>query len=216
MSLEDARRIPADLLDLARELEKQWPDQLRVLRAAGVPLNAEGDGGGDGGNDGADGKNGDGKNGSGEPETFPRDYVEKLRQEAAGYRTRAQEAEGRVKEFEEKGLSEAEKLKKKAEEAEARGETGTKKLRTANLMLALADQGLTGGRAKAAAKLLDVEYDDSDEPKDLKAAIDAAKKTYGDDVFAAGTRRTSFDGGARPGQEPKGDMDQLIRERARR
>jgi HK97 family phage major capsid protein len=33
-------RIPAGLLELARELQAHWPDQLAALRASGVPLNA--------------------------------------------------------------------------------------------------------------------------------------------------------------------------------
>ncbi len=81
-------------------------------------------------------------------------------------------------------LTEAEKAEKRATDAEAKVEAATAKLRKANLMAALADAGLTGAKAKAAARLLDdVEYDDADEPKNLDAAIVAAKTEYGEDMF---------------------------------
>mgnify|MGYP000276848588 CR=1 FL=1 len=49
---------------------------------------APGNGGGDGGNSG--------NAGGGQTETFDRAYVEKLRQEAASYRTKAKELEGKI------------------------------------------------------------------------------------------------------------------------
>ncbi len=68
--------------------------------------------------------------------------------------------------------------------------TATEKLRRANLLTALADEGLTGAKARAAARLLDdVEFDDDDEPTNLKDAIKAATAEYGKELFgvAAGT-----------------------------
>jgi hypothetical protein len=53
--------------------------------------------------------------------------------------------------------------------------------REAALLKALAAQGLTGGKAKAAARLLDnVEFDENGEPTNVAAALKAAKQTYGD------------------------------------
>lgn len=83
-------------------------------------------------------------------------------------------------------LSETEKLTKEAEELRSTAATATEKLRRANLLSALADAGLTGGKAKAAARLIDgVEFDDDDEPTNLTAAIKAARATYGEELFTA-------------------------------
>lgn len=58
-----------------------------------------------------------------EPDSFSREYVEKVRSESAGYRTKLRETESqlealaaKVKEFEKAQMSEAEKLKTEAEE----------------------------------------------------------------------------------------------------
>lgn len=97
---------------------------------------------------------------------------------------RAKDAEARLKALEDEKLSDTEKLKKEAEAGKALASTATEKLRRANLITALADEGLHGARAKAAAKLLDsVEFDDDDEPTNLKDAITSAKAEYGDDIF---------------------------------
>jgi hypothetical protein len=81
-------------------------------------------------------------------------------------------------------LSDTEKLQKKAEDGEKLATTGIAKLRRANLLLALAEKGLTGGQAKAAAKLVDVTFNADDEPEKLDAAIEAAKAEYGSTLFA--------------------------------
>jgi hypothetical protein len=60
------------------------------------------------------------------PETFDREYVEKLRAEAAKHRTEAQEAKARAQEYEDRDKSELEKLDgklKKAEEAKLAADT---------------------------------------------------------------------------------------------
>jgi hypothetical protein len=98
----------------------------------------------------------------------------------------AKEAQAKLKEIEDAKLSKEEAAAKRAEEAEAKVSTATDKLRKANLISALADKGLTGSKAKAAARLLDdVQYDDDDEPTNLDDAIKAAKAEYGDDQFKA-------------------------------
>lgn len=90
-------------------------------------------------------------------------------------------------------LTEQEKLEQRATQGDQRLGEGTEKLRRANLITALADKGLTGGKAKAAAKLVSVEFDDSDEPKDLDKAIDAAKAEYGEELFQGATPGSSGD-----------------------
>jgi hypothetical protein len=214
--------VHPDALELAALLRPTWPAIDAKLHASGVPLNEGegGNGGGEGGGEGGSG--GEGGNGGapagGEGEKFDADYVKQLRAETAGHRKKLRDTEARLKELEDKGLSEAEKLKKEAEDGKALAATGTSKLRTANLIVALAEKGLSGGRAKAAAKLLDgVEFDDADEPTNLDAAIKHASETYGADVFGTQQGRSSFDGGARGGQAPAhNDMDARIRAAAGR
>lgn len=113
---------------------------------------------------------------------------------------RAKDAEAKLKALEDEKLSDTEKLKKQAEEGVKAAATATEKLRQANLITALADKGLTGGKAKAAARLLDsVEYDDADEPTNLDAALDAGKAVYGEEMFAAGEPPKPKPGGSTNG-----------------
>lgn len=120
---------------------------------------------------------------------------------------RAKDAEAKLKAKEDAELTETERLKKRADDLEARADTATSKLREAKLLVALGEHGLTGARAKAAAKLIDgVEYDaDSDEPTNLQDALDSARETYGDDLFAGATpakpKPPKLDGG--PGNDDR-------------
>lgn len=115
---------------------------------------------------------------------------------------RAKDAEARLKTLEDEKLSETEKLKRDAEEGQKLAQSATEKLRRANLLTSLTAQGLSGGKAKAAARLLNgVEYDDDDEPKNLDDALTAAKAEYGEDMFTGATPPApppDLHGGARP------------------
>ena len=94
----------------------------------------------------------------------------------------ARDAQAKLDALEAEKLSDTEKLEKRATDAEAKVSAATDKLRKANLLTALAASGVAHPRA--AIRLLDgVEYDDSDEPKNLDAAITAAKTEYGEDMF---------------------------------
>ncbi len=98
----------------------------------------------------------------------------------------ARDAQKKLDDIEAAALTENEKLKKEAEDGKALATSATEKLRRANLLSALADEGLTGAKAKAAVRLLDgVEFTDTDEPKNLKDAMKAASAEYGEDVFKA-------------------------------
>lgn len=77
-------------------------------------------------------------------ETFDREYVEKLRKEAADYRTRATAAEAKVKATEEKDLSELELARKQAAEAAALAQQHE---------AALKSERLRGNIERTAAKL---------------------------------------------------------------
>lgn len=92
------------------------------------------------------------------------------------------EAQAKLDALEAEKLSDVEKLEKRAADAEALASGATDKLRKANLMAALSEAGVQN--VKAAVRLLDgVEFDDSDEPKNLDAAITAAKVEYGEALF---------------------------------
>jgi hypothetical protein len=100
----------------------------------------------------------------------------------------AAETKRRLDALERQNESEADKLKREAEEGRTLAATATQTLRQANLLTALADKGLTGAKAKAAAKLVEgVDFDASNEPTNLDDRIAAAKATYGDEVFAGAT-----------------------------
>jgi hypothetical protein len=140
--------------------------------------------------------------------------AERVRAKEAEKRARA--AEQRAKALEDASLSETEKLKREAEEGRSLAERATGKLRRANLISALADEGFSGAKARAAAKLVEgVEYDDDDEPTNLKQALKSAEREYGDLVKPAPAPATDFDGGARSAAPPS-SMDALIRRAAGR
>ena len=137
--------------------------------------------------------------GQGTPKTFDEDYVKSLRAEAAKHRKEAADTKARLQALEDAKLSETEKLQKQAEEGKQLAEQATGKLRQANLRDAIAEKGFTGPQAKAVARLLDsIEYDDSDEPTNLDARLEAAAGEYGDLVKPNGGQTVTFDGGVRP------------------
>jgi hypothetical protein len=95
----------------------------------------------------------------------------------------------------------------------------------ANVMLALAGQGVTGPKAKAAIKLVEgLEFNDSFEPTNLEARLSVAKQTYGDDLFNGNGAATAppepttpppsphpaVHGGPRP-QQPQAEEDEMFR-----
>jgi hypothetical protein len=63
-----------------------------------------------------------------QPQTFDAEYVKKLRDEAAGYRKRAQEAEAKWQEHEDANASEVEKLTKQREREQKRADEAQAKL----------------------------------------------------------------------------------------
>jgi hypothetical protein len=122
-------------------------------------------------------------------------------------------AQKKISDAEEAELGEKEKAERRAEKAEEASAKASAKLQRANLLTALADEHkLTGAKAKAAARLLEgsVEFDDDDEPTNLRDAVKAAKAEYGEESFKAAATATSTDDadqGARPAggdEKPKG------------
>lgn len=107
-------------------------------------------------------------------------------------RKRAEKAQAalakKVEALESAQQSDQEKLEARAKRGDELAAKATESLRKANLRLALADKGLTGSKAKAAARLIDeVEYDDDGEPINLDARIKAATAAYGDEFFKGAT-----------------------------
>lgn len=85
-------------------------------------------------------------------------------------------------------MTENERLKAEAEDGKRLSAQATEKLRQAKLALALGGEGITGPVAKAALRLLDgVEFDESDEPVNLSERLEAAKATYGEEMFKGAT-----------------------------
>lgn len=117
----------------------------------------------------------------------------------------------RADELESEKLTDQQKLEKRAEDGDAALVKATAKIQRANLITALADKGLMGGKARAAARLLEVEFDDSDEPKDLDDAIKAATAEYGEELFKGAMPEGSGDqptGETPEGQTPTPNLHQ--------
>jgi hypothetical protein len=180
-----------DVLDLADIERSTWPARRAALHLTGVPRN-EGDPPEDPPKDGAPPRDEPPKDDP--PKDPPTDEAlgDGGKAALAAERKRAKEAEKALKdaqtrldELEAKDATELEKAQKRVEQLESKAGGATEKLRKANLIASLADEGLTGAKAKAAARLLDgVEYDeDSDEPTNLQDAIKAATAEYGEDMF---------------------------------
>lgn len=115
MDPESTITLPDGLRDLMASEEQSWPARQSAIPAwhprneetpeekaarEQAEADAEKNGGGDGGDDGGDDDEG---------KTFDAAYVKKLRDEAAKYRTRAQEAEGKVQQHEDAKKTDDEK-----------------------------------------------------------------------------------------------------------
>jgi hypothetical protein len=105
--------------------------------------------------------------------------------------------------------SEQERLQREAEEGRELAAKAIATIRRANLLTALAEEGVVGSKAKAAVKLIDgVEYDDEDEPTNLADCIAAATAEYGD-LFSAeaavSAERPDLHAGARRDAAPDED-----------
>lgn len=138
-----------------------------------------------------------------EPTTFDRAYVEKLRGEAAGYRTRAQAAEAKVQEFEQESLSEQEKAQKRAEAAEAKAADAERLLARYEVAAEKGIPARLAGRLQGSTR------------EELEQDADALAKDFG--ITEGNGSPPSFDQGVRGGAPAQGeDMNNLIRRAAGR
>ena len=186
MSQEDAQVIVhPDALELARLMRPAWSTIDRHLRYSGVPLN-EGD------TDDTSIETGDGDTdvvdaGDDAATTFPKEVVEKLRRENAAARKRAQEAEARAKEFEDRDKTEQQKLAEKAEAAEKRASDAEAKVLRAEVA---AEKGVPAKLAK---------FLTGSTREELESAAAELVAELGEQ------RPTSFDGGADRGNGAASD-----------
>jgi len=135
------------------------------------------------------------KNGGGqEPQTFDREYVEKIRSEAAENRTERKKLEARLKEIEDRDKSDLEKATEAATTAEKRAAAAEAKAARIDVCLEVGLDPKHAGRLQGQT------------PEELKQDAEEFKKTL---VVEAGG--TGFDGGAREKSAPTGGMDAVIR-----
>ena len=109
-------------------------------------------------------------------ETFDRAYVEKLRTESAGYRTKLHTVEGELQKFKDSQLSEIDRAKREATDASAKATQLEAELKQSRVMadVALHSVGLKIVDADAAYKLMDVsavEFDTDGKPKNVKTLL---------------------------------------------
>lgn len=143
-----------------------------------------------------------------EPKTFDADYVEKLRKEAAKYRTEAKRVAGELEQARQASMSEAEKA---VAEAESRGRTAAavefgKRLARTEFDAAAARRN-PGYDAASALEFIDLgRFVGDDGEPDVKAIRAAVDRLVPEPAGAP-----SFDGGARTTGPAPQDMNALIR-----
>jgi hypothetical protein len=116
-----------------------------------------------------------------EPKVFDEDYVKNLRDESAGYRKRAREAEGELQKLKDAQLSETERAKKEAADALAKAQRLESDLKAQSVRaeIAVLGSGLKIVDADAAYRLIDqaaIQFDDTGRPSNVKALLDQLVK----------------------------------------
>jgi hypothetical protein len=100
----------------------------------------------------------------------------------------ARSATRKAEQLEREKLTETEQLRADAEQGRTLAATATERLRSANMLMALHGQGITGPKARAATKLLEgVEFNTDEEPTNLETRLAAAKAAYGEEMFTGAT-----------------------------
>lgn len=110
--------------------------------------------------------------GGGKQETFDAAYVKQLRDEAASWRRKVKDLEGKVTNFEAEKMTEAEQLKARAETAAKEAEEARAALRKARAEAAISRAATkSGADPDLIAGLVQVDFDDDGNPKGVDAAI---------------------------------------------
>jgi hypothetical protein len=148
----------------------------------------------------SEGEEGDGQ----EPRTYDQDYVTNLRNEAAGYRVRAQQAETRVQELEAARGTADEQLRNENETLRSENSTLLDRVRRSNFIEAVNLPNARVAWATLADTNLSVEYDENHRPTNLADVRKALKREFPNlfgegnaDGGATGGKKTGFAG--RPG-----------------
>lgn len=149
------------------------------------------------------GTTGTGAGGS-ESKTFDADYVQKVRSEAASWRTKAQQAQKRLDDMERGQMSELEKLKVDNEAITKERDTYREQARAAQVASAAGKAGAI--YPDAVARLIPADAEDTE------AALKEVRKQY-----PAMFRQGSADAGAGTNGKPlTNDMNDILRSAARR
>lgn len=143
-----------------------------------------------------------GEKGSQGEKTFDQAYVEKIRQEAAGYRTKLRDAEAELEKRKAAELSETERAKKEAADATAKLAEAEARIKAAQTRAEIATLGAALKLADAddAYRLLDqaaIQYDEDGRPKNLKTLLEALVKAK--PYLVQGAASTSVNNPARTG-----------------
>jgi len=143
----------------------------------------------------------EGQEGQDSGKTFSEDYVKTLRKESAGYRTRAQTAEGRIKELEGNQSEELTTISSERDDLRTENESLKERVRRSNFIETI---GLPTPRLAYASLndlSIEVEYDDDYRPKNLEKVRKALKqefpREFGDgsaDGGASGNGDGGYDG----------------------
>ncbi len=105
-------------------------------------------------------------------ETFDAAYVKQLRDEAASWRRKVKDLEGKVTGFEQEKMTETEKAKAQADAAQAEAKAAQEALRKARADAAIAREAAKqGADADLLGKLVSVEFDDDGQPTGVDVAI---------------------------------------------
>jgi hypothetical protein len=144
-----------------------------------------------------------------EPRTFDLEYVQKLRNESASYRTKLSNAEKRLQEIENGQLSEMQKLQKQLEAVTTERDGLLRDARQGRISTAASK--LNAKYPDAVARLVP---DDADTQEAIDAALKTIRKDY-PDLFRPVV--PSVDGGAGANGTPQSqDMNAMIRQAAGR
>jgi hypothetical protein len=143
-------------------------------------------------------------------EKFDKEYVQKLRAEAAKYRTEHQKTSARLKELEDAQLSDTEKKDKRLAELEAQNLKLQVESRNSSILALAAAAGATVPQALVGLVPLDAE--------NLQAAIGALKKQFPDLFRKASPGGTADAGGGKSDDngKPKAGMNEFLRRSAGR
>ncbi len=143
-----------------------------------------------------------------ETKTFDAGYVKQLRDEAAAYRRKVKELEGKVSSFEQAQMTETEKLRAQAEAAAKQAAAAQEALRQARATAAISREAARHQvDPDLLARLVDVQFDDDGEPAGVDAAVEQVLSRYPNLRPAAGVNMASTNPQRKPVDARGGQTD---------